>query len=57
MKPLTKKRKTEIANEVLAEIDVFDSTPFRHLKGTVRKMLLEVIDKTLAEVTDGSGEE
>jgi hypothetical protein len=57
MKNLSKKRKTEIANEIIKEQALFDSTPHRHLRNTVRAMLVEAIDKALAEVGDDASDE
>jgi hypothetical protein len=57
MKNLSKKRKTEIANEIIKEQALFDSTPHRHLKNTVRAMLVAAIDTAMAEVGDDAGDE
>jgi hypothetical protein len=57
MKNLSKKRKTEIANEIIKEHALFESTPFRHLRSTVRAMLVAAIDKALAEVVDDASDE
>ncbi len=46
---LTKKRMVEIANEIIKEQALFDSTPHRHLKNTVRDMLVAAIERALEE--------
>jgi hypothetical protein len=52
MKSLTKKHKTEIANAIIANSNFADAlVKYRPI---VRKMLLECIDKALAEVTDSA---
>lgn len=54
MKHLTKKRKTEIANEVLATAVEFDGQHLCHLKPVVRQLLIEAIEKALAEAQDSA---
>lgn len=54
MKTLTNKRKTEIAKEVLATSNAggaFESAQFKHLRSDVIQMMLEAMDKALAEAS------
>jgi hypothetical protein len=55
MKRLTKKRKTEIANAIIANSNFADA--LMKYRPAVRKMLLAAIDKALAEAADDTGNE
>lgn len=53
MKSLTKKRKLEIANAIIANSE-FSYPSHKHNVRVVREMLLEAMDKALAEAADDS---